>query len=53
MLYVVPRCWGTRAARDLLSAGTRWMAQQDWTAARLRVVSTQVRARRFYERVVS
>jgi GNAT superfamily N-acetyltransferase len=50
MLYVVPRCWGTRAARDLLAAGTRWMAQQDWTAARLRVVSTQLRARRFYER---
>lgn len=50
MLYVVPRCWGTSAARDLLAAGTRWMAQQDWAAARLRVVDAQVRARRFYER---
>jgi GNAT superfamily N-acetyltransferase len=50
MLYVVPRCWGTSAARDLLAAGTRWMAQQDWAAARLRVVDAQARARRFYER---
>jgi GNAT superfamily N-acetyltransferase len=50
MLYVVPGCWGTTAARDLLAAGTRWMAQQGWPAARLRVVDAQARARRFYER---
>lgn len=50
MLYVVPRYWGTTAARDLLAAGTRWMEQQGWPAARLRVVNAQTRARRFYGR---
>lgn len=50
MLYVVPRCWGTTAARELLATGTCWMAQQGWPAARLRVVEAQSRARRFYER---
>lgn len=50
MLYVMRRYWGTSAAPDLLAAGTRWMTQHGWPAARLRVVDAQTRARRFYER---
>ena len=50
MLYVVPEYWGGVAARRLLAVGTGWMIQQGWSAARLRVVETQARARRFYER---
>jgi GNAT superfamily N-acetyltransferase len=50
MLYVVPECWGGEAARQLLAAGTHWIAQQGWSASRLRVVEAQRRARRFYER---
>ena len=50
MLYVVPEYWGGAVARELLAVGTDWMVQQGWSGARLRVVETQARARRFYER---
>lgn len=50
MLYVVPAYWGGVAARQLLAVGTRWIAQEGWSASRLRVVEAQARARRFYER---
>lgn len=50
MLYVVPEHWGGVAARQLLAVGTRWIAQEGWSASRLRVVEAQARARRFYER---
>lgn len=50
MLYVVPEYWGGVAARQLLAVGTRWIAQEGWSASRLRVVEAQARARRFYER---
>jgi len=50
MLYVTPNYWGTSAASGLLAAGTLWITQQGWAAARLRVVEPQARARRLYER---
>jgi GNAT superfamily N-acetyltransferase len=50
MLYVDPRAWGTGAANALLEAGTDWIRHKDHAAARLRVVESHHRARRFYER---
>lgn len=50
MLYVVPSSWGSPAARQLLAAGLSWIEKRGHGAARLRVVETQRRARRFYER---
>jgi GNAT superfamily N-acetyltransferase len=50
MLYVIPQWWGTDVAKDLLVAGTNWIAARGHSAARLRVVEVQTRARRFYER---
>lgn len=50
MLYVDPEAWGTGVSVALLSAGVAWIAGRGHAAARLRVVETQTRARRFYER---
>lgn len=50
MLYVDPEAWGTGASVALLAAGVVWIAGRGHAAARLRVVETQARARRFYER---
>ena len=50
MLYVVPEYWGTAVATELLADGVGWLGRQGWAAARLRLVETQRRARRFYER---
>lgn len=50
MLYVIPAYWGGAAACQLLAAGIHWIAHEGWSAARLRVVEAQARARRFYER---
>lgn len=50
MLYVHPDSWGRGAAAALLAAATRWIAARGHRSARLRVVESQARARRFYER---
>ena len=50
MLYVDPAVWGSRVATQLLETGLGWIARRGHTMARLRVVESHVRARRFYER---
>lgn len=50
MLYVRPSAWGTGAATQLLRAMTDRIAACGHPVARLSVVESQTRARRFYER---
>lgn len=50
MLYVDPTSWGTGVGPALLAAAIDWIAGRGHAEARLRVVETHQRARRFYER---
>jgi GNAT superfamily N-acetyltransferase len=50
LLYVVPEAWGTGIAAELLRWALGRAASNGTTTVRLRVVETQARARRFYER---
>jgi GNAT superfamily N-acetyltransferase len=50
MLYVAPSSWGSPLAKELLTAGSSWIADRGHGDARLRVIEKQARARRFYER---
>jgi GNAT superfamily N-acetyltransferase len=50
LLYVAPEFWGTGIATELLRWATERAADGGAAVMRLRVVETQGRARRFYER---
>ena len=50
MLYVVPSAWGSGAPDALLDAALAAVDRSQHPTVWLRVVESQVRARRFYER---
>ena len=50
-IYLVPEVAGDGTGRVLHDAGLAWLADRDFTLARLWVLSSNARARAFYERL--